>query len=151
MYKHILVPVDGSDTSRRGLREAIGLAALLKAKLRLLHVIGDFGIMGEMTSTIDLEKYHSGLLQWGRDLLEKTAAEVRAGGLEVSTELRDSGGGRVADAMVEEAREARCDLIVIGTHGRRGFSRALMGSDAERVVRESSVPVLVVRAAKAAE
>jgi nucleotide-binding universal stress UspA family protein len=151
MYKHILVPIDGSDTSRRGLREAIGLAALLKAKLRLLHVIGDFGIMGEMTSTIDFEKYHSGLLQWGRDLLEKTAAEGRAGGLEVSTELREPGGGRVADAIVEEAREARCDLIVIGTHGRRGFSHALMGSDAERVVRESSVPVLVVRASEAAE
>ena len=150
MYKHILVPVDGSDTSWRGLREAIGLAPLLKAKLHLLHVIGDFGIMSEMTST-DFDNYLSAIRHWGRDLLDKTAAEVRAGGVEVSTELRDPGGARVAETIVDAARAAGCDLIVIGTHGRRGFSRAVMGSDAQRVIRESSVPVLVVRASEGAE
>jgi nucleotide-binding universal stress UspA family protein len=60
--------------------------------------------------------------------------------------LHDVGGGRVADAIVEEARRSRCDLIVIGTHGRRGVSRAMLGSDAENVVRSSPVPVLLVRA-----
>jgi nucleotide-binding universal stress UspA family protein len=68
-----------------------------------------------------------------------------------ATETRELKGGRVADAIVAQARASKCDLIVIGTHGRRGFSRALMGSDAERVVRESSVPVLVVRASEAAD
>jgi nucleotide-binding universal stress UspA family protein len=146
MYKHLLVPLDGSDTSKRGLREAIALATPLKAKLHLLHVISDFPMMVEMAHVIDSEKILSGLHQYGRDLLETTAAQARAVGLEVTTEMRDPKGGRVADAIVQGARDAHCDLIVIGTHGRRGFSRALMGSDAERVLRESSVPVLLVRA-----
>ena len=77
-------------------------------------------------------------------------AEAERAGLTVSTELRDLKGGRVADAIVEDARAARCDLIVIGTHGRRGFQHALMGSDAERVTRESPVPVLLIRAPGAA-
>jgi nucleotide-binding universal stress UspA family protein len=146
MYKQLLVPIDGSETSRRGLREAIALGRSLKARLRLLHIISDFAVMVEMANVIDFEKYRAGLHQYGRDLLDTAAAEVRAAGLEVSAELRDPKGSRVADAIVQEARDAGCDLIVIGTHGRRGFDRALMGSDAERVVRESSVPVLLVRA-----
>jgi nucleotide-binding universal stress UspA family protein len=150
MYEHILVPIDGSDTSRHGLREAIGLATALKAKLRLLHVISDFALMVEMASGIDFEKLRSGLHRYGRELLEGTAADVRAAGVEVSTALRDPKGGRVADAIVEEAREAHCNLIVIGTHGRRGLDRTLMGSDSERVLRQSPVPVLLVRAVGAA-
>jgi len=150
MYKQLLVPLDGSETSRRGLREAIALATSLKARLRLLHVISDFAVTVEMANIIDFEQFRAGLHQYGRDLLETAAAEVRAAGLEVSTGLRDPKGGRVADAIVQEARDAGCDLIVIGTHGRRGISRALMGSDAERVLRESSVPILLVRAVGAA-
>ena len=150
MYKQLLVPLDGSETSRRGLREAIALATLLKARLRLLHVISDFTVMVEMANVIDFEKVRAGLHQYGRNLLETAAAEGRAAGLEVSTELRDPKGGRVADAIVQEARDAGCDVIVIGTHGRRGFNRALMGSDAERVLRESPVPILLVRAVGAA-
>lgn len=149
MYEHILVPIDGSDTSQRGLLEAIGLASSEKAKLRLMHVISDFAIMVELANAIDFEKYRGGLHQYGRNLLEKSAAEVRAAGLEVSTALVDPKGGRVADAIVQEARDAGCDLIVIGTHGRRGIDRALMGSDAERVLRKSPVPILLVRAAGA--
>jgi len=146
MYQNFLVPLDGSETSRRGLTEAIGLAKALKARLHLLHVTSDFPIMLEMANSIDFEKYRSGLRQFGRDLLEETKAEAERAGLAASTELRDLKGGRVADAIIDEAGIARCDLIVIGTHGRRGFQRTLMGSDAERVMRESPVPVLLVRA-----
>jgi nucleotide-binding universal stress UspA family protein len=150
MYQHILVPLDGSETSRRGLTEAIALAKALKARVRLLHITSDFPIMLEMASTIDFEKYRSGLHQFGRNLLEESKAEAERAGLTASTELRDMKGGRVADAIIDEAGTAGCDLIVIGTHGRRGFQRALMGSDAERVMRESPVPVLLVRARGAA-
>ena len=66
------------------------------------------------------------------------------------TQLRELKGGRVADAILQEAKSTSCDLIVIGTHGRRGFSRVLLGSDAENVLRESPVPVLLVRALGAA-
>ena len=151
MFKNILVPLDGSDTARRGLEVAIDLAKGLKAKLTLLNVTSDFPIMVEMAHTMNVEEVRAGMNQYGRDLLEKTKAEVARSGIEVATEMRDLRGGRVADTIVAEARASKCDLIVIGTHGRRGFSRALMGSDAERVVRESSVPVLVVRASEATD
>jgi nucleotide-binding universal stress UspA family protein len=151
MYKNILVPLDGSDTARRGLEAAIELAKAVKAKLTLLNVTSDFPIMVEMAHTMNVEQVRAGLNQYGRNLLEETKAEVARAGIEVATEIRDLKGGRVADTIVAEANASKCDLIVIGTHGRRGFSRALMGSDAERVVRESSVPVLVVRASQAAD
>ena len=150
MYTNILVPLDGSDTSRRGLREAIALASTTKATVRLLHVVSDFTPTVDMVSIAELAIFRSGLHQYGQRLLATAAAEVRGADLEVSTALREPERGRVADAIVAEAREARCDLVVLGTHGRRGFQRALMGSDAELVVRESPVPVLVVRAAGAA-
>lgn len=146
MYKRILVPIDGSDTARRGLKEAIALATEQKATLRLLHVTSDFPVMLEMANALNFDKVRDGLNQYGRDQLDNAKALAKGLGLEVETQLHDLKGGRVADAIVEEAKSAGCDLIVIGTHGRRGFKRALLGSDAEQVLRASPVPVLLVRA-----
>jgi nucleotide-binding universal stress UspA family protein len=145
MYKRILVPIDGSDTAARGLAEAIALARELKATIRLLNLTSDFALMVEMSSAIDFEKYRAGLNQFGQHLLEKASRLATEQGVTVETSLHDLRGGRVADAIVEEARQTRCGLIVIGTHGRRGVSRAMLGSDAENVVRSSPVPVLLVR------
>ena len=150
MYKRILVPIDGSETARRGLKEAIALATEQKSALHLLNVTSDFPIMAEMTNAIDFEKYREGVRQCGLDLLKDAQALATSLGLAVETQLRDLKGGRVADAIVAEAKDAGCDLIVIGTHGRRGLSRALLGSDAEGVLRASPVPVLLVRASDAA-
>ena len=149
MYTNILVPLDGSETAQRGLEAAMELAKAVKAKLTLLNVTSDFPIMVEMAHTMNVEQVRAGLTQYGQDLLKETKTVVARAGIEVTTELRDLRGGRVADAIVAQAGESKCDLIVIGTYGRRGFSRALMGSDAERVVRESAVPVLVVRGSDA--
>ena len=146
MYKRILVPIDGSDTAARGLAEAITLARDLKATLRLLNLTSDFVLMVEMSNVIDYEKFREGLNQFGRRLLAQASELAKAQGVTAETSLHDLRGGRVADAIVEEARQSRCDLIVIGTHGRRGVARAMLGSDAENVVRSSPVPVLVVRA-----
>ena len=146
MYKRILVPIDGSETGRRGLKEAITLATEQKATLCLLHVTNDFPFMSEMPMAFDFEKYREELHQYGRNLLEDGKKLATSLGLEVETLLHELKGGRVADAILQEAKSAGCDLIVIGTHGRRGFRRALLGSDAESVLRESPVPVLLVRA-----
>ena len=146
MYKRILVPIDGSDTARRGLKEAIALATQLRATLRLLHVTSYFPVMLEMSSTLNFDQYREGLHQYGREQLDNAKTLAQGLGLEVETQLRDLKGGRVADAIVDEATSAGCDLIVIGTHGRRGLNRALLGSDAESVLRASPVPVLLVRA-----
>jgi nucleotide-binding universal stress UspA family protein len=145
MYKRILVPIDGSDTAARGLAEAIALARELKSTIRLLNLTSDFALMVEMSSAIDFEKFRVGLHQFGQDLLDKASRLAAEHGVTAEMSLHDLRGGRVADAIVEEARQTRCDLIVIGTHGRRGVSRAMLGSDAENVMRASPIPVLLVR------
>ena len=146
MYKRILVPIDGSDTAARGLAEAITLARELKSTIRLLNLTSDFVLMVEMSRAIDHDKFREGLNQFGRRLLAEASEQAKAQGVTAETSLHDVRGGSVADAIVEEARLSRCDLIVIGTHGRRGVSRAMLGSDAENVARSSPVPVLLVRA-----
>ena len=147
MYKRILVPIDGNDTAARGLAEAITLARDLKATLRLLNLTSDFVLMVEMSNVIDYEKFREGLNQVGRRLLTQASEQAKAQGVTAETSLHDLRGGRVADAIVEEARQSRCDLIVIGTHGRRGVDRMMLGSDAEQVARMAPVPVLLVRSA----
>jgi nucleotide-binding universal stress UspA family protein len=150
MYKRILVPIDGSDTARLGLKEAIALATDQHAALHLLHVTSDFPVMLEMSDVMDFDTVRAGLHRYGREQLDDAKALAQGLGLQADTELRDLKGGRVADAIVQAARDAGCDLIVIGTHGRRGFSRALLGSDAEGVLRASPMPVLLVRGPGAA-
>lgn len=150
MYDRIMVPIDGSETAQRGLEEAIDLASRLKSTLVVLNITSDFPIMVEMANTIDVEKYRGGLHQFGVELLAKAKAAATARDVRAETSLSDLRGGRVSEAIVREAQAAKCQLIVIGTHGRRGLRRALLGSDAEAVVRTATVPVLLVREGGAA-
>jgi nucleotide-binding universal stress UspA family protein len=148
MYRRILVPLDGSETARHGLREAITLAKEQKATLHLIHVVGEFPIMVEMANVANFDKVRTSLFECGEAMLKEAQVLADSLGVETETQLCEPSGGRVANAIVQEARDAGCDLIVIGTHGRRGISRALLGSDAERVLRQSPVPVLLVREPK---
>jgi len=150
MYKRILVPLDGSETARYGLREAIPLAKDQKATLRLLHVVSDYPAMVKIPNVAEFDKVRKSLFEYGESMLQEASALAASLDVETETELRELGGGRVADAIVHAAGDAGCDLIVLGTHGRRGLSRALLGSDAERVLRQSPVPVLLVREPKKA-
>src|SRR4051794_6250509 len=111
MYRNILVPLDGSDTSRRGLQEALSLAKALRSRITVLHVTSDFPVMLEMSGTIDFDQYQQGLHEYGRRLLEEVQAEVAKGAVAVSTLLREVKSGRVADVIVHEARDSDCDLI----------------------------------------
>ncbi len=148
MYKKILVPVDGSETSQLGLQHAILLAKDQKAALRLLHVVHDYlvndGLRGFVRSGDLLQE----LRERGRTILNDGANSAREQGVDADTELIETlvGPGPV---IVEFAEKWPADLIVIGTHGRRGIRRLVMGSDAEYVVRTTPVPVLLVRGTKA--
>ncbi|MGE5247464.1 MAG: universal stress protein [Verrucomicrobiota bacterium] len=143
MYARILVPVDGSDTSTRGLREASRLAAEQGAELRCLYVIDEHLLF-------DAPFAYPGLIEKmreaGETILECASAEARGERVCAEAILRESGGRRVSRTILDEALSWPADLIVMGTHGRRGFSHLALGSDAELVVRESPVPVLLVRA-----
>jgi len=145
MYAKILVPIDGSPTAERGLREAIELATELKSQLVLLNVVDDYPIMVEMSSAAAFDQTRRQLLKFGEEVLDKGRQRVAEAGVACEPVLREVTSQRAADAIVEEAGKRQCSLIVMGTHGRRGFNRLAMGSDAEMVLRESPVPVLLVR------
>ncbi|WP_411883336.1 universal stress protein [Polaromonas sp. YR568] len=146
MYQRILVPVDGSPTSRHGLQEAIRMARLTGGKLRLMHVV-------DVTSiALSFDAYAGYPSDWletlrkdGEGLLADARAVATAAGVEVETVLRDNFAVPVHELIVSEAGAWPADLIVLGTHGRRGMGRVMLGSSAENVLRRSPVPVLLVR------
>lgn len=145
MYTSLLVPVDGSPTAESGLREALQLCAGTPATLHLLFVVDQYPTLLDPASAAAYAEVQEDLRRYGREVLERAAAQVRAAGLSVTETEREVFGGRVADVIVEEAVRVGGDLIVMGTHGRRGLSRLTLGSDAELVLRHAPVPVLLVR------
>jgi nucleotide-binding universal stress UspA family protein len=107
--------------------------------------VDDFSMLVEMSAVGSYQEVLDGLRRYGQEVLEKARIVATGAGIETESTLLEVTQGRIADVIVKEARSASCDLIVMGTHGRRGFSRVAMGSDAEQVVRNSPVPVLLVR------
>ncbi|WP_162567077.1 universal stress protein [Variovorax sp. SRS16] len=105
----------------------------------------DFPMLVEMSAISSFEASMQKLRQYGEGVLAEAKAKALEAGIQADAVLREVMQGRVADIIVDEAQTAACDLIVMGTHGRRGFSRLALGSDADRVVRSSRVPVLLVR------
>ena len=145
MYQRILVPIDGSETAGRALREAIELADG-KAQLRLLHVVEEvYPLDAEGYAFIDYAALRDVARSSGERLLAKAGEVASQAGAAVETSLLEAEGERVANVIDADARNWPADLIVIGSHGRSGFSRLLFGSVAEGVVRGASVPVLLVR------
>jgi len=150
-YKKILVPVDGSPTANLGLREGMRLAKEQGATLVLLHVVDQhYVISAGMEAGMYTDDLFDSLRTAGRDIIRRAAQAVKKAGLPYKTVMPETLTGGAADMIVREAKRSAVDVIVIGTHGRRGVRRLLMGSDAEQVVRTSPVPVLLVRGKEAA-
>ena len=148
-YKRILVPVDGGPPSNTGLDEALKLARASRARIRLVHIIDDT-IAFNTPDGAGVNYVLDALRNSAEAALSSAVERVRRAKIPVESDLVENVTGRVADAIVERAKRWRADLIVMGTHGRRGFDRLLIGSNAELVVRYSTVPVLLVPAAGAA-
>jgi nucleotide-binding universal stress UspA family protein len=145
MYSKILVPVDGSDTALVGLKEAIRLAKNQGGKLCLIHVVDELVLDYSYGSGVYAGTVIDSLREGGKKLLDDAQALVRQSGVEVESILVETIGGPAAASIVEQARSWKADLIVMGTHGRRGLRRLALGSDAEQVIRSSPVPILLVR------
>ncbi len=146
MYERILVPIDGSDTSQFGLKEAIRIAQLTHARVRLIHVIDELSF----AMTADAYRYHAGelldlLRKNGAKLLESALESVRAAGVDADSVLYENLDRTVQQRVLDEASAWKADLIVIGTHGRRGARRLILGSSAEGILRAATVPVLLLR------
>jgi nucleotide-binding universal stress UspA family protein len=145
MVQRILVPLDGSAPSRRGLQEAVALAHALGAQLLLLHVVDDFPQVLELAPAPAYHEALQRLRQRGAALLNEARELAASAGVPAETLLREIEVQTVGDAIVQQAQASCCALIVMGTHGRRGLQRLAMGSDAELVLRTSPVPVLLVK------
>jgi len=150
MYARILVPIDGSEAAIRGLDEAIELASHLQARMWLVHVVEPYVMVTMETMPVTVHQVAQIRRAAGVGLLQESESQVRKAGIEVAVDLIETTGGSAGEYIVNKAQEVNADLIVCGTHGRRGVRRLLMGSDAEYIVRRALVPVLLVRSQQSA-
>jgi nucleotide-binding universal stress UspA family protein len=146
MYKRILVALDGSETSMRALTASLNLARQGGGRVRMVHVVEELAYLGGFdpygASSGDLIKV---IRENAAKVLATGLAAAQSAGVEADTVLCDNFGERLPEAMADAAKQWNADLIVVGTHGRRGIGRVLMGSGAEQIIRLSPVPVLVIR------
>ena len=147
MYKRILVAIDGSNTSNMALNEAIELAKDQQATIRIVHVVDLIPTFTDLETPSQYLQYQEALRQIGEKALAdaKAVADKSAMQAEALMHVIEAPGEHVYDAIAEEAVRWPADLIVIGTHGRRGIRRFILGSVAEGVVRVATKPVLLVR------
>lgn len=146
MYKHLLIPLDGSECSQKALTEGIQLAKELAAEITFLHAVEDPNTSLYMTpaAAAYVPEIYASSKAVGEKILAEARALAEAQGIKVSTELAER--KNPIEAILEA--EGNADFIVIGTHGRRGFNRAVFGSVAEGVIRQSETPSLVIRVDK---
>ncbi len=145
MYKHILIATDGSDLSDKALNHGLALAKPLGAKVTIATTTEpwDAVIVGEVAVVLPVEKYEETAAANAKDILNRAQAAASQAGVDV--ELHHVMDRHPAEGILEEAKTRGCDLIVMASHGRRGFSRLVLGSETNEVITHSEVPVLVVR------
>lgn len=151
MFKHILMPTDGSEHSERAIERGVELAKLCGAKVTGIHVMQDYGMMmgpeGLLPAEMDgrMEERERERAENFLEFVKKTAA---AAGVTCDTVITK---GRPYDAIVDVANERGCDLIVMTSRYRKGLVSLLMGSEASRVLHRASIPVLTFRALMSAD
>lgn len=149
MYKHILLPTDGSELSAKAEAQAIKLAKSLGAKLTAIHITPEFPDMGldedrpMLTPAIVKRRFHEESAERSKNFLDKVKADADAAGIECQG--ISVPGDHPYDEIIKQAEKANCDLIVMASHGRNALSGILLGSETNKVLSHSTVPVLVVR------
>lgn len=142
MYQHILIPVDGSPTSECALKEALKLVQAQNTQLELVFVVEN---LLNKEGYIIYPELQESIRSKGNKILEQAQNLVQQAGKTAEIKLLEASNERISSVILAEARRWPADLIVIGTHGRTGFSRLIFGSVAEGVVRKSHIPVLLIR------
>jgi universal stress protein A len=141
--RQILHATDFSTASRRALDTALGLARSQHAKLTIMYVFAPIALVPEQyLDAVTMDRLQQEARQWGSRQLTRMAARAKTAGVKASVLLRE---GDPAEQIVRACRSTKSDLIVIGTHGRRGLRKFLLGSVAERVVATAPCPVVTVR------
>jgi nucleotide-binding universal stress UspA family protein len=145
MYRRILAPIDSSAAADLGFQKACDLAAQDGASLVIVHVVEDLLFIMEPAAGPAWAEVSEHMRRDGRALLEKAHLTATKRRIASEIHLEERPGRRVSDVLAACCAEHHCDLVVIGSHGRRGVDRLLLGSDAERLVRVCKASVLVVR------
>lgn len=144
MYQRILVPVDGSSTAEHALNEAIKFTQHQHAEVELVHVLEDVGYVDE-ENFLNYVELRDSMKSSGERILAQAQQKLNQAGLNVRCTLLEAHGERTANVISTAAKNLSADLIIIGTHGRTGFNRMLMGSVGEGVVRTAHIPILLIR------
>jgi len=146
LYKHILAGTDFQELGDHAVARAVALATETSAKLTLVHVVDEIPapnpLYAHYAVTTSIDQQHEALGRARTELERRIPAEARAAGLDARVEVRI---GDAATEIVQLAQGIDADLIVVSTHGRRGFSNFVLGTVSERVVRLARSDVLIVR------
>jgi nucleotide-binding universal stress UspA family protein len=149
MYANILLSTDGSDVARTGIQHGIALAKALNAKVTVITVTEalpiDYGsghASGWIPSKEEIDSFDAASKERASKVLDEVRVMAEQSG--VSAELLHVPDAHPATAIIETAKSRGCDLIVMGSHGRRGLRKLFLGSQTSEVLADGSVPVLVV-------
>lgn len=147
MFKHILVPTDGSELSTNAVGKAVDFARETNARITFFYAKPDFPVTfygeGALMDPITPERYAEAASKRAQDILSECEAAAHAAG--VTCDSRTTTSDAPYDAVIETARETGCDLIFMASHGRRGIRGLLLGSETQKVLTHSTIPVLVFR------
>jgi len=146
MFKNILLATDGSPASEQAAQLAVSLAQTCGARLTALYVISPYPYLGVgEASAVGFQAYMGHAYEHAAQAHARITALCEQGGAKVDLQLRRAEDPNAAECIVNTAVEEQADLIVVGSHGRSGISRLMLGSVAAKVVAQSPLPVLVAR------
>jgi nucleotide-binding universal stress UspA family protein len=144
MFNHILVPIDGSETSMLAVSKASGLALAFGSRITLIHVVDNYPFIGVGADyALGQNEYLAAATSSANAALARGVAALAAEGLHSDQRVID--GHVVHEGIVDTAIAIGADLIVMGSHGRTGIEKLLLGSVTQRVLQDARVPVLVVK------
>jgi nucleotide-binding universal stress UspA family protein len=146
MYRHILIPTDGSELAHRAVVHGLALAKAVGAKVTILTVESSFNVYDVPASRVNLmtaafDEYAKHAREHASSILDRIADEAKAAGVQCDTMQVEQ--DHPYQAIVDTAKEKGCDLIVMASHGRSGIAAVLLGSVTSRVLTHTAIPVLV--------
>ena len=145
MFKHLLIPTDGSVTSEAAIRQGLAMARETSARVTALHVVQPFHVMAYGIDMIEetRDSYDAQAQEKARHILQ--AVERQAAEQNVPVNSVTASADHPYEAIIRTATEQGCDLIVMASHGRRGVQALLLGSETQKVLTHTKLPVLVLR------
>ena len=144
MFKHLLVPVDGSSTSRQSIEKAIAIAEAFKSEVTVIYVIDPYAFTGVGTDfSYGQAEYLSAATAEANEAIEAAKKAFLEHGISVTASIVE--GHAIYRGILETAESVKADLLIMGSHGRRGLEKLVLGSVTAQVLSHAHLPVLVVR------